>query len=122
MRPLVEAANKAVMVYINTSGPNLMLRLHNYVNKLSDSNIDTIGSLLKLVSSNGKRLLYTSLAVVEAMFDQQWQQVNLLSGLPAALAYAMVDPRVKGILNSIFTVAVPIINMKARKDEKTGNK
>ena len=118
VKSYVDAANNAVSTAINTMGPNLMLKLNKYINEASDSDTDTIGSLLKLVASNGKRLLYTTLATVEALFDQQWNQVLLLAGLPAAFLYATADPTVKSILTAIFTIAVPIINRNARKEDK----
>lgn len=119
LRSLMDAANKGVEAVINTMGPNLMIRLNNYISKTTDNDIDTIGSLLELVSKNGKRLTYTALSAIEALVDQQWTQTILLASLPSAFNAAILEPRVKAILNAIFTIAVPLINAKSNK---TNNK
>ncbi|MBO5229362.1 MAG: hypothetical protein J6B20_01000 [Clostridia bacterium] len=117
IRPFMDAASKAVKEVINSTGPNLMLRLNDYIEKTANDEIDTIGCLLKLMTSHGKRLTYLALSVGEAIFDQQWLQVTLLAGLPAAFEVALLHPVVNKIITAIFAVAVPIINMKYSKDK-----
>lgn len=116
VRPMAESANKAVVEAINSLGPNLMLKLNNYITKTTDSKQDTIGCLLDLASRTGKRLTYTAMSVVEAIFDQQWTQTTILATLPSVLKTAIATNPLKGILNAIFSVAVPVINAKARKN------
>ena len=93
-----------------------MLKLNNYITKTTDSKQDTIGCLLDLASRTGKRLTYTAMSVVEAIFDQQWTQTTILATLPSVLKTAIATNPLKGILNAIFSVAVPVINAKARKN------
>lgn len=114
IKSLVDAANRTVMEAINTTGPNLALRLNNYLAKFTDSSQDAIGALLDLGKKTGKRLVFIFTSVIEAIFDQQWVQVWLLSTLPKVLETAIATNPLKGILNSIFAVAVPIINKKAQ--------
>ena len=114
IKSLVDAANKAIMEAINTTGPNLALRLNDYISKVVDKNKDTIDCLLDLAKKNGKRMVFVATSVVEAFFTQQWLQTGLLATLPKVLQGAIASNPLKGILNSIFTVAVPIINKKAQ--------
>ncbi len=115
VRPMMDSANSAVMQAISSLGPNLMLRLNKYVSQMNGGDTDTIGSLLELASKNGKRLTFTALSVVEAIFDQQWTQTTIIAGLPKMLQAAIKTEPLHGILNKIFTVAVPLINQKLKK-------
>lgn len=117
IRPFMDAASTAVRESLNATGPNIIVRLNDCIEKIKDNSIDTIGCLLNLIKNNGKRLTYLALSVGEAIFDQQWLQVTLLAGLPAAFKLAIELPPIKKILTAIFAVAVPIINMKYSKDK-----
>lgn len=116
IRSLIDAANKAVSQALNTLGPNLMLRLNEFVNKMTDATKDTISSLLDLASRTGKRMVYLTASTVEAVFDQQWTQTAAIATLPTMFKTAIETDPVKSILNRIFKVAVPIINRAARKN------
>ena len=112
IQPMMDAANNAVMEAINSLGPNLVLKLNNYITKTVNSHLDTIGCLLDLASRNTKRLTYLALSVFEAIFDQQWTQTTVLATLPTVLETAIKTNPLKKILNTIFTIAVPLINKK----------
>lgn len=118
VRPMTDALNEAVEGALNSSGPNLMLRLNQYISKINDSSIDTVGCLLKLAKENGRRLTLTAVSAVEAIFDQQWLQTVLIASFnKSTLQSLFAMPPIKGIANKIFTVAVPIINAMERKKE-----
>lgn len=115
VRPMCDALNEAVGVALNNMGPNLMLRLNNYIEKNTNTESDNIDCLLKLAKSNGRRLTFAALASIEALFDQQWLQPALISSLnePTVQAVFMI-PQVKAVANAILTVAVPLINQMDR--------
>lgn len=118
VRPMTDALNEAVESALNSSGPNLMLRLNQYISKINDSSIDTVGCLLKLAKENGRRLTLTAVSAVEAIFDQQWLQTVLIASFnKTTLQSLFATSPIKGIANKIFTVAVPIINAMERKKE-----
>ena len=117
VRPMLDSANTAAMEALNTLGPNLMIRLNNYIDKTVDNKTDTIGCLLTLASKDNKRLVFTALSAVEAIFDQQWTQTTILATLPTVLKTAISTNPLKGILNGIFTIAVPLINKKLNSGE-----
>ena len=115
IKSLVDAANKAVMEAINTIGPNLALRLNDYISKITDKTKDTIDCLLDLSKNAIKRMLFTAVSSVEALFDQQWIQPTIIVGLPGILKTAIETNPLKSILNAIFAITVPILNKRANK-------
>lgn len=117
LKPFMDAANAAVTQALNTTGPNLMLLANKYVDKLADNGTDMIGSLLKLSSKNFRRLFLISIGFWKSfLFDQQWMELWLLGTLPTALKAAINVPVVAKLLNTIFTVGVPLINKKYKKE------
>jgi len=120
LQPLIEVADVTIMEALNATGPNIMIRFHRYLERLKDPFKNGIGCLLTLISSNSQKLLYTSLAAVEAIFDQQWLQVGLIVGLSTAFEAALELPVVKKMLEAIFTVGVPIINLANMKRNVNG--
>ena len=117
VQPMIDSANKAVMEVISSLGPNLVLKLNNYITKTANNRLDTIGCLLDLASRKTKRLTYVALSVLEAIFDQQWTQTTILATLPTILETAIKTNPLKGILNAIFMVAVPLINKKLNAEK-----
>ena len=115
IKPFVDVANESVDQALKSTGPNLTLRLHRYVSRLVDNTVDTIGSLLKLLQSSGKKMLYLTISSVKAIFDQQWMERTLIAGLATALKEALRIPFISKILNAIFAVGVRIINHKFSK-------
>ncbi len=117
IKPLIATADTVVEQALNTTGPNLVIKLAVYLKKWGDPEAGFISGVLNLVERFSHVLLYTSLATLEAIFDQQWLQVCLIAGLKPALEGALLMPPVNKIMTAIFVVAVPIINMKfmARK-------
>ncbi len=119
LKPMTDAANNAVTQALNTTGSNLTLRLKNYLDKLNDNDTDMIGSLLSMASSDGKRYTYTAFSVAKAFITQEWTEPLLIATLPSAMQAAITaEPTVKSALTAILTVAVPIINLKKRKEGK----
>ncbi|MBO4726392.1 MAG: hypothetical protein J5598_02195 [Clostridia bacterium] len=114
VRPYVDRANEAIKSVLNEMGPNLMLRLNNWIDKLSDNAADTIGSLLDLVKSTGRRMALLSIAAIKGIFDQQHMETFLLATLPNILQTAISTNPVKAILNIILRISVPIINRAAQ--------
>ena len=120
VRPLVDTLNQAVDTALNTTGPNLTLRLHRYIEKTNDDEMDTVGCLLKLAKQNGKRMTYTAISAVEAIFDQQWTQTALLASMnEATLQAILMVPQVKAVATTIFTIAVPMINKMDREKKQS---
>jgi|GEM_PF-6847555 len=115
VRPYIDQANEAIKGVLNEMGPNLMLRLNNWIDKLSDSAADTIGSLVDLASKTGRRMTLLSIAAVKGIFDQQHMETFLLATLPTILQTAISTNPVKAILDLILKISVPIINRAARK-------
>lgn len=115
IKPFVDVANESVDQALKSTGPNLTLRLHRYVSRLVDNSVDTIGSLLKLLQSSGKKMLYLTISSVKAIFDQQWMETTLIAGLTTALKAALSIPFISKVLNAIFAVGVPFINNKFSK-------
>lgn len=123
VRPMVDALNQAVDSVLNTTGPNLMLKLNGYISKTADSDMDTIGCLLKLAKEPGRRTAYTAFSVIEALFDQQWLQPTLIAGMnEATLQSVLTIPQVRTMANIIFTIAVPMINTMERIEKKKDKK
>ena len=124
VRPMCERLNKALETAIFETGPNLALRFYIYNEKFMDSSMDTIDCLLKLATSNGKRLTYTGVSVVKAIFTQEWLEPTLIASFnEMTLQAALTIPVVKAIAVPIFTVAVPILNaMERRKQKKNQGK
>ena len=89
--------------------------IDNWIDKLSDSTTDTIGSLLDLANSQGRRMALLSVAAVKGIFDQQHMETFLLATLPNVLQTAISTNPVKAILNTILKISVPIINRAAKK-------
>lgn len=115
LHPQIEALNQAVETALNTTGPNLMLRLNKYIARTSNQDLDTVSCLIQLAKANGRRLTFTALSVLEAFFDQQWTQTYLLASLNEVSVTAIMQmPQVKAIIDPIFAVAVPIINQAER--------
>ncbi|MBR4418635.1 MAG: hypothetical protein IKT33_01375 [Clostridia bacterium] len=115
IKPLIKTADTAVEQALNTIGPNLVIRLAVYLKKWGDPEAGYISGVLSIVEKFSHKLLYTSLATVEAIFDQQWTQVCVIAGLSPALEAALQVTPVKKIMTAIFMVAVPIINLKFMK-------
>ena len=115
VRPYIDQANEAIKGVLNETGPNLMLRLNNWIDKMSDGAADTIGSLVNLVKNNGRRMALLSVAAFKSIFDQQHMETFLLATLPNILQAAISTNPVKAILNLILKISVPIINRAAKK-------
>ena len=115
VRPMMDSANTAVMQVLNSTGPSLVMRLNNYINKFVDSSSDTIGSLLDLASKQNKRLTFTALSVVASIYTQQVPETVVLATLPTALQAAVRTNPLKKMLNDMFKIAVPLINRKYRQ-------
>ncbi len=123
VRPLVDTLNQMVEAELNLTGPNMMLRLNKYIEKTMDNELDTVGCLLRLAKQNGKRMVYTALSVVEAIFDQQWTQTALLASFNEATLQGIFNiPQVKTVATSILTIAVPKINKQSKKNNQQQSK
>lgn len=119
LKPLIEVANESIVTALNTLGPNLILNFNKYLERMNVQDEDMIGTLLKLVDKNGRRLGMTSVAVLEALFDAQWSQVFLIATLPTAFKSALNFPALKKILQKLFEVGVPLVNQKYRVGKKS---
>lgn len=121
--PMMQAANAAVDQMLLASGSTLVLKLARYVNTVKDANesADTIGTMLDIIASNmNKSLLYTTVAVVEAIGDQQWMQPLMILGMQEILDSFLAMAPLKQIMEKLFKVAVPFINGVAKDDAKKG--
>lgn len=110
LKHYIDIADATVTELLNSTGPNIMIRLHRWTQKISDPFKTNIGCLLQLISSDSQRTLYTTFSGIEAIFDGQVSQPLLIVGLKKAFDIILSNSLVAGLMNKIYSVAVPIIN------------
>ena len=118
-QPYVKTANKMVKTALNVTGdPKILFKFCRWCDETFGEQTDEIGTLLKLATVFSKRLTWGSLSILKTIFFAEPTEMMFSFGLPSALPIALAKPEVKGVLTTIFTIAVPIINRNARKEDK----
>ena len=114
IRDYMQKADAVVKQALNTltQGPNLTLRLNEFITKIGDNTAGAIDSLLKLIQSPGLLQVYTTVSFVQFLFSFQAMELFLLACLSTMFSVILNWDIVQAILRLIFTKAMDFLKKK----------
>lgn len=114
IRGYMQKADDVVKQALNTltQGPNLTLRLNEFITKIGDNTAGAIDSLLKLIQSPGLLKVYMTVSFVQFLFSFQAMELFLLACLSTMFSVILNWDIVQAILRLIFTKAMDFLKKK----------